>query len=334
MAPPGLSTTAQLRDDVPMTVEPHPAGEDRAEVVPLRRASVVPDEAIEEPDGGADPTGSDDSVPVVDFDAGAELTTAPTDELAALTEQAVRVVAGLAISAVSLSVTTLRRSLGADDGDRADAAGTGTGTSTSSLLTGAVLGAAAEGAIVAGRIGGTLAGRLARAAQPAAGPVRQAAEVLDARWRRYATDAEDAADRAAASAVPEVARAALERLDLTALVIDHVDLNEVAAGIDPALILERVDVDAFVDRLDLDAMLARVDIDAVIDRVDLAALARDVIDELDLTELIRESAGGLTGESVEGVRIGTASADRAIARAIDRVLRRRDRDLHGPGEPS
>jgi hypothetical protein len=99
-------------------------------------------------------------------------------------------------------------------------------------------------------------------------------------------------------------------------------------------ILKRVDLDAVARRLDLDALIADVDIDAaaskldvaaVIDRVDLAALARGVIVQLDLPQIIRESTGSLTSDTVRGVRMQSISGDDALGRIIDRLARRRPR---------
>ncbi|MEX2274003.1 MAG: hypothetical protein WEA10_00340 [Actinomycetota bacterium] len=304
---------------------PDPADEhEHADVVPLHRASVVPDDVIEELEDEPEGSESDDAVLVVDLDAAPAADTDPADELAVLAEQAVRVGAGLAIGAVSFAISSLRKTLGTPDRDPHAPA------PTSSLLTGAVLGVAAEAALISSRIVAAVVRRVAIAAEPAAGTLRQAAQVMDARWRGRADEAEQAAQAAVATAIPDVTRAVLDRLDLTALVVERVDLDEMAAGIDPDRIVERVDLQTLVERLDIDAIVAEVDIDAVIDRVDLAALAREVIDELDVPDLIRESAGGITGETVDEVRIGSANADRAIARAIDRVLRRRGRDLDGP----
>ena len=102
--------------------------------------------------------------------------------------------------------------------------------------------------------------------------------------------------------------------DLTALVEERVDVQAIVAG---------VDLDAVAARLDVDAVARRLDLDAVIDRLDLAALARRVIDELDLPALIRESTEGVTGEVVDDLRYGAVDADRSVARVVDRILRRR-----------
>lgn len=110
--------------------------------------------------------------------------------------------------------------------------------------------------------------------------------------------------------------AAVARVDIDA-VLDRVDLNEVAS---------RLDVDAVVARADLDAAVERVDIEKVIARVDVVGLVEEVLDEIDLPGIIRESSGSMASETVRGVRMTGISADDAISRAVDRALfRRRNR---------
>ena len=59
----------------------------------------------------------------------------------------------------------------------------------------------------------------------------------------------------------------------------------------------------------------------VLDQLDLAAVARDVINEVDLPEIIRVSTGSVASESVRDVRIQAIDADQVIASWFDRVLR-------------
>jgi hypothetical protein len=102
----------------------------------------------------------------------------------------------------------------------------------------------------------------------------------------------DAAD----VAVPAVANALLSRIDLNALVRDHVDIG---------------------------ALIADVDIAAVLRQMDLVALTREIIAEVDLPAIIRESTASVTSEAVRGVRMQGVEADQAVARLVDRVLLRR-----------
>jgi hypothetical protein len=151
------------------------------------------------------------------------------------------------------------------------------------------------------------------------------------------------------------------RLDLNTLVdkvdisrvLDRVDLDAVVARVDLDRAVARVDLDVVVDRVDLDRAVARVDLDVVVDRVDLdravdrvdvdrviartdvAGLARYVVQEIDLPDLLRTSTGSVTSEAVRSVRDQGADADRTVERFADRLLHRHGRRtgtvLGGPG---
>jgi hypothetical protein len=105
-----------------------------------------------------------------------------------------------------------------------------------------------------------------------------------------------AAGDAATVVVPRVVSAMSDHVDLTALVVENVDV---------------------------DALAAAIDIDAILARVDLLGLANYVITGVDLPEIIRESTAGITSEAVHGVRMRGVEADQAVARVIDRMLLRR-----------
>jgi hypothetical protein len=139
--------------------------------------------------------------------------------------------------------------------------------------------------------------------------------------------------------------AILDRIDLTATVLDRVDLEVLVREIlerldEPELstMVERVDVDAVVRRVDVESVLDRVDltaavlnrvdlktvVDAALAQVDMIALAEEIIDGVDLPEIIRESTGSMASETVKGVRMQGIGADRAVGRAVDRLLLRHD----------
>jgi hypothetical protein len=131
----------------------------------------------------------------------------------------------------------------------------------------------------------------------------------------------------------------LSRLDLNAL-LDGIDLEALLARVDPNSVVSRVDLDTVLSRIDLnevasridvdailrrvepDAVVARVDIDAVLDRLDLAALAREVIEAIDLPDVLRQSSGAVSSEAARVVRAEGMQADESVARFVDRVLRR------------
>lgn len=152
--------------------------------------------------------------------------------------------------------------------------------------------------------------------------------------------------------VPVVADALLRRMDLTDVVRRYVDLDGLVASVDldeavarvdleavvgrldlDRIVRERVDLDGIVATVDIDAIAARIDIDAVIARIDLVGLAEDVIAEVDLPEIIRESTGSMASETVRGVRMQGITADEAVGRAVDRFRLRRNRQQPPPVPP-
>jgi hypothetical protein len=82
-------------------------------------------------------------------------------------------------------------------------------------------------------------------------------------------------------------------------------------------ILARVDVNAIVAE--------KVDVEAVVQRVDVIALAREVIVELDIPEIVRNSSQTMAAETVDGLRKHGMSADRTVSEFIDRLVGRKPR---------
>jgi len=92
------------------------------------------------------------------------------------------------------------------------------------------------------------------------------------------------------------------------------------------LVGRHVDVTPLVEQVvDLDGLVATVDVDAIIQRLDLASLVQEVIAEIDLPGIIRESTGSVASSTVQGVRMQSITGDEAIARAVDRLRRRKAR---------
>ena len=144
--------------------------------------------------------------------------------------------------------------------------------------------------------------------------------------------------------LPQLVDAAMRRMQPTELVRRYVDLDDLVAGVDLDAVASRLDVEAVIQRVDLDAVAARIDINAVLDRldltetvlqrvdmravvdgvlaqIDLAVLVEGVLDEIDLPEIIRESTGTMASETVRSVRMQGVSADEAVSRVVDRLLR-------------
>ena len=104
-----------------------------------------------------------------------------------------------------------------------------------------------------------------------------------------------------------------------------------SSRVDIGRVIDRVDLDEIVSRVDIDRIAARLDLDPVIERANIVAIARYVVQAIDLPALIRSSTASLSTDVVRGVRDQGADADRAVERLVDRLLLRR----HGrhDGEP-
>jgi hypothetical protein len=97
-------------------------------------------------------------------------------------------------------------------------------------------------------------------------------------------------------------------------------------------VVDDLPIERVVDRVDVDEIVERVDIRGVVDRLDLAEITQDVMDEIDLPAIIRESSGAMASETVQTVRVRGMNADRLVSRIVDRMIRRESRDLEAPGE--
>jgi hypothetical protein len=209
----------------------------------------------------------------------------------------------------------------------------------------------AAGAVV-GRFGWPLRALARPAVALARGSVAVARHHLDldgwaARGLAEQRRAQAAAVNAGRALIAALAAAVLDEIDLDQVVarvdigriVDRVDPNQVAARIDLDEIVARVDVDAvaaridldaIVSRIDLDAIVGRVDIDAIVARVDLPALTEEVIDEVDLGEIIRESSSTMATETVDALRVQGMRVDGLVSRVIDRLLLREGQRQTGP----
>jgi hypothetical protein len=158
---------------------------------------------------------------------------------------------------------------------------------------------------------------------------------------------QEVAARAIRMLIAALAAAVLDEIDLDQVVgrvdldriVDRINLNQIAARIDVAEIVDRVDVDAIAERIDLDAIagridpdaiVARVDIDAILARVDLPGLTEQVIDEVDLGEIIRESTSTMASETVDALRVQGMRVDGLVSRIVDRILLREGQRQTGP----
>lgn len=183
--------------------------------------------------------------------------------------------------------------------------------------------------------------------------LQPAAVLADAarRGARRRSQATEGVERLVAEWTPAIVDLVLSRLDLTNLVLRHVDIDEVvgaadvdavAARLDLEAVIQRIDLDAVVGRVDLDAAIEGVDIDAiasrleldaVIDRIDVVGMVEEVIAVIDLPGIIRDSTGSMASETVRSARMTGISADEAVSRAIERHLFRRRRPPSTPTSP-
>ena len=186
---------------------------------------------------------------------------------------------------------------------------------------------------------------------PLTWPGARIVENLEQRGRRTRLDDTRTVEAVIDILVPVIAEELLARIDVDALVQEQVDIETIISGVDldavvesvdvdkvaarldldavldridlNAIVRDRVDVDAIVRAVDIDAVAARLDLDAVIERLNLPVLAQDVIDEINLPVIIRESSGSMASEAVRGVRLHSIDADDAVHRALERVLHHR-----------
>ena len=123
--------------------------------------------------------------------------------------------------------------------------------------------------------------------------------------------------------------AIVERIDVGAIV-ERVDVGAIVEQVDVDAIAGRIDLDAVASRIDLDAIVARVDLDAIVSRIDIAGLTEQVIDEVDLGEIIRESSSTMATETVDALRVQGMRVDGLVSRIVDRILFRQGERQTGP----
>ena len=271
---------------------------------------------------------------------------APGSQVAGLVEQGVRVGAGLFAAGASALADALRSTLhGEEPGAQKDPAATLAGAGLGAAVTAAEA-AATAAKQVADTIGPAMTWLVEpRFAKDASEIAASTARLLDGQWKASQAEMVEAATAFLGALVPEIAKGVADQVDLTALVRERVDVNAIADDIDIDRILERVDLDVVIARVDVDAIaerldvnrvadrldtgrvVARTDLVAIVDRLDLATIAEEVIDEIDLPRLVRESSGIMANETVQTVRVQGMNADRLVSRVVDRVLRREARDL-------
>jgi hypothetical protein len=121
---------------------------------------------------------------------------------------------------------------------------------------------------------------------------------------------------------PAIVAMIVERIDLTRLVEENVDLDRIVSTVDLDAAVARVDLDAAVRRVDLDAAVSLVDIDAIVATVDLDAAVARV--DLDAAVARVDIAGIIDRVDLDAV-VATVDLDGAVARVdLDAIIDRID----------
>ena len=275
-----------------------------------------------------------ESIPIHDLPSETARETADAGPTA--TERGLDFLAGIVSFGAGLVVSTLD---GGDDGDERTAGV-------------AAFVAAGAGLFLEGlRAAAPMLGSIERTAGPkigSTGASETVGELLD-HWRsswedRNEDERQQAADEQLRATFQRAVDTLLGQLDLTTLVIDHLDIQRVAAEVDIQAMVADLDMDALVGRLDMDRLLdgidmdrlldridmerltQRIDVEALLDRVDMPAVASNVIEDLDIPQVIREATADTASEGVRDVRLRGVEADRAIRRVVDRILFRSNGD--------
>jgi uncharacterized RDD family membrane protein YckC len=149
-------------------------------------------------------------------------------------------------------------------------------------------------------------------------------EALTDRGRAPRTSTGADLNQIIAAVVPPVVYEVLDNLDITALVLDRVDIDTLVSAVDVEAIVDRVDIAAIVERLDIDAIVSNVDIDAIVRKVNIDAIASQldidaivsrvdvdtIVYQLDVDAIVPREA-----RSFQGHRAGLVT--RLAAGAID-----------------
>ncbi|HSZ40061.1 MAG TPA: hypothetical protein VK817_08895 [Trebonia sp.] len=102
------------------------------------------------------------------------------------------------------------------------------------------------------------------------------------------------------------------------LVVNSLDVNELAQQVDVNTLLRQVDLNAVVAKIDVNALLGQVDVNRLITQVDIEA----VIERTDLGGVIAMSSGHELSKAVDVVRGQAVALDGRIDRWVRRLLRR------------
>lgn len=145
---------------------------------------------------------------------------------------------------------------------------------------------------------------------PVAQHLHERLSALDEEFKGSQQERAGVASTFLAAAGPQTLDELLARIDIEAL-MDRIDFEAVLDRIDFDAVLDRIDLDAVLDRVDLDSVVARVDlnkalegvdVERLLERVDVNQLASGVLQEIEVTGLLRDSTGALANQTVGALR--------------------------------
>ena len=145
------------------------------------------------------------------------------------------------------------------------------------------------------------------------------------RLRAVSRRVTDPAEVLAQEATERVVDLVVNALDVNELAA-RIDLNALLSRVDVDAIVKRVDIDALLDRVDLNALLARVDLNPVLDRVDVNHLVQEIdvdalVEKTDIGAVIASSSGGMVTDALDAARSGAVGLDQFVDRWVKRIIR-------------
>src|SRR5512132_1799962 len=149
-------------------------------------------------------------------------------------------------------------------------------------------------------------------------------EALAHRGSEARTSTRGDLNRIIAAVVPPVVYEVLDNLDLTALVLERVDIDTLVSAVDVEAIVDRVDIAAIVERLDIDAVVSDVDIDAIVRKVNIDAIAS----QLDIDAIVsRVDVDAIVSQLDIDALVSRVDVDAIVSQLdIDAIVSRVDVD--------
>ena len=123
----------------------------------------------------------------------------------------------------------------------------------------------------------------------------------------------------------------VQRIDIDELV-QRIDIDALVQRIAIDRLVGRIEIDELVRRIDIDRLVARLDVDAIVERIDVNEVVQrmdidKVVEETELGTIVSRSTSGFASGALDAARNQTAGVDTLVGRAVNRMLRRSERDL-------